>query len=73
VNLGLNAVCLHVSSLGLDGGGAARAIEVAHQAGLEVMTWTATPAEAVRAAAVGIDAVCVDDVPGTLAALAVPR
>jgi glycerophosphoryl diester phosphodiesterase len=72
VNLGLDAACLHVSSLGLDGDGAARAIEVAHAAGLEVMTWTATPSEAVRAAAVGIDAVCVDDVPGTVAALA-PR
>jgi glycerophosphoryl diester phosphodiesterase len=72
-NLGLNAVCLHVGTLGLNGGGgddaAARAIEVAHAAGLEVMTWTATPTEALRAVAVGIDAVCVDDVPGTVAAL----
>jgi glycerophosphoryl diester phosphodiesterase len=71
-NLGLNAACLHVSSLGLNGGGdgaAARAIEVAHAAGLEIMTWTATPSEAVRAVAVGVDAVCVDDVPGTVAAL----
>lgn len=68
-NLGLDAVCLYVDSLRLDGDGAARAIEVAHAAGLEVMTWTATPSEAVRAVAVGIDAVCVDDVPGTVAAL----
>jgi glycerophosphoryl diester phosphodiesterase len=72
VNLGLTAVCLYVGSLGLDSGGAAVAIEVAHLAGLEVMTWTATPSQAVRAAAIGIDAVCVDDVPGTVAALAVP-
>jgi len=71
-NLGLDAACLFVGSLGLDGGGGARAIEVAHLAGLEVMTWTATPSEAVRAAAAGVDAVCVDDVPGTVAALAAP-
>lgn len=73
VNLGLDAACLYVGSLGLDDGGAARAIEVAHLAGLEVMAWTATPSQAVRAAALGIDAVCVDDVPGTVAALAAPR
>jgi glycerophosphoryl diester phosphodiesterase len=77
VNLGLDAACLYVGSLGLaDGvasGRAARAIEVAHLAGLEVMIWTATPAQAARAAALGIDAVCVDDVPGTVAALAAHR
>jgi len=79
VNLGLDVACLFVGSLGLDGdeglagGLAARAVEVAHRAGLEVMTWTASPAQATRAAAIGIDAVCVDDVPGTLAALAVHR
>jgi glycerophosphoryl diester phosphodiesterase len=70
VNLGLDVACLYVGSLGLDGGGASLAIEVAHRAGLEVMTWTATPSQAVRAVAVGIDAVCVDDVAGTVAALA---
>ncbi len=72
VNLGLDAACLYVGSLGLDGEGAARAIEVAHLAGVEVMTWTATPSQAVSAAAAGIDAVCVDDVPGTVAALSAP-
>jgi len=77
VNLGLDAACLYVGSLGLDGSDdgqdgrrAARAIEVAHLAGLEVMAWTATPSQAVRAAAAGVDAVCVDDVPGAVAALA---
>ncbi len=69
-NLGLDAACLYVGSLVLDGDGATRAIEVAHAAGLEVMTWTATPSQALRAVAVGVDAVCVDDVPGTVAALA---
>jgi hypothetical protein len=34
------------------------------------MTWTATPPQAVRVVAAGIDAVCVDDVAGTVAALA---
>jgi len=66
VNLGLDAACLYVGGLER----AARPVEVAHQAGLEVMIWTATPAQAVRAAALGVDAVCVDDVPGTVAALA---
>jgi glycerophosphoryl diester phosphodiesterase len=51
-------------------GSAAHTIELAHLAGLEVMTWTATPAQAVRAAAAGIDAVCVDEIPAVQAALA---
>lgn len=55
---------------GLVRGSAAHTIELAHQAGLEVMTWTATPAQAVRAAAAGIDAVCVDDIAAVQAALA---
>jgi hypothetical protein len=33
------------------------------------MTWTATPTQAVRAAAAGIDAVCVDDLPAVRSAL----
>jgi len=70
VNLGLDAACLYVGTLGHDGDGGARVIEVAHRAGIEVMTWTATPAQAVLAAAAGIDAVCVDDIAGTRAALA---
>lgn len=76
-NLGLDAACLYSGTLHLDGNerragrvSAARAIELAHQAGIEVMTWTPTPAQAARAAAAGVDAVCVDDIPGTQAALA---
>jgi glycerophosphoryl diester phosphodiesterase len=79
-NLELDAACLYVGTLQLEGQDdtavpalAAHVFEAAHQAGLEVMTWTATPAEAARAAAAGIDAVCVDDVPGTIAALATAR
>jgi glycerophosphoryl diester phosphodiesterase len=76
-NLGLDAACVYTATLHLDRdeggrvrGSAAHTIELAHQAGLEVMTWTATPAQAVRAAAAGIDAVCVDDIPAVQAALA---
>lgn len=76
-NLGLDAACVYTATLHLDRdedgrvrGSAAHTIELAHQAGLEVMTWTATPAQSVRAAAAGIDAVCVDDIPAVQAALA---
>lgn len=71
-NLGLDVACLYAGTLDLDhdGRAAAHVFDAAHRAGLEVMTWTATPAQAARAAAAGIDAVCVDDVPGAQAALA---
>jgi glycerophosphoryl diester phosphodiesterase len=76
-NLGLDAACVYTATLHLDRddggpvrGSAAHTIELAHQAGLEVMTWTATPAQAVRAAGAGIDAVCVDDITAVQAALA---
>jgi glycerophosphoryl diester phosphodiesterase len=46
------------------------ALTAAHRAGLEVLVWCPDPADAVRYADAGADAVCVDDVPGTLAALA---
>jgi glycerophosphoryl diester phosphodiesterase len=76
-NLGLDVACVYTATLQLDRdsaesvrGSAAHTIELAHQAGLEIMTWTATPAQAVRAAAAGIDAVCVDDIPAVQAALA---
>jgi glycerophosphoryl diester phosphodiesterase len=79
-NLGLDVACVYTATLHLDRdderpgrGGAAHTIELAHQAGLEVMTWTATPVQAVRAAAAGIDAMCVDDIPAVQAALAGAR
>ncbi len=78
--LGLDVACVYTATLHLDGdehgpvrGSAAHTIELAHEAGLEVMTWTATPVQAVRAAAAGIDAVCVDDIPAVLATLAAAR
>lgn len=75
--LGLAAVSMHAGSFGLqhdgpraEGRPPAELIERAHQAGLEVMAWCPGPADAARLAAAGIDAVCVNDIPGVLAAVA---
>lgn len=65
-NLGLDVVCLHTSSLERD---PQDAVDAAHRAALEVMVWTAEPGQAAGLAAAGADAICVDDIPGTLAAL----
>ena len=77
-NLGLDAVCLHTGTLNLHRDqigpaslGPERIIETAHRAGLEVLAWSPSPAEAVRLAQAGADAVCVNDMPGVQAALAV--
>jgi glycerophosphoryl diester phosphodiesterase len=78
VNLGLDVACLHTSAVlsGWAGGAsrpgeltAAAVIQAARQAGLEVLAWVADPAEAVALARAGADAICIDDVPGVLAAL----
>jgi glycerophosphoryl diester phosphodiesterase len=76
-NLGLDAVCLHTGTLNLHRDpirsgelGPELIIETAHRAGLEVMAWSPGPAEAVRLVRAGVDAVCVNDVPGVQAALA---
>ena len=66
-NLGMDAVCLHIDSLRSEAG---RVVEFAHRARLEVMAWSAGPAQALALALAGVDAVCVDDIPGTQAALA---
>ena len=75
-NLGMDAVCLHTGTLNLQRDrmrqmdlSAERIIETAHRAGLEVLSWSPSPAEAVRLAAAGADAVCVNDIPGVQAAL----
>jgi glycerophosphoryl diester phosphodiesterase len=47
-----------------------RIIETAHRAGLEVLIWSPSPADAVRLAHADADAVCVNDIPGVQAALA---
>jgi glycerophosphoryl diester phosphodiesterase len=66
-NLGMDAVCLHTDSLRTE---PERIVEFAHKSGLEVMAWSPDPALAVALAEAGVDAVCVDDIPGTQAALA---
>ncbi len=48
---------------------AAEAVSAAHEAGLDVLIWCPDPAAATSYAAAGADALCVDDVPATLAAL----
>jgi len=81
--LDLQAVGLHTGSFGERGEAgctageqqpvAADAIDAAHEAGLDVLVWCPGPVAALRYAAAGADALCVDDVPGTLAALGGPR
>ncbi|MFC7327483.1 glycerophosphodiester phosphodiesterase [Marinactinospora rubrisoli] len=44
-------------------------VDVAHRAGLEVVSWCPDPVDAARFAEAGVDAVVVDDVPGVVAAL----
>jgi glycerophosphoryl diester phosphodiesterase len=74
--LGLAAISMHAGAFGLqrdEPRAAAGLIERAHQAGLAVMAWCPGPADSARLAAAGIDAVCVNDVPGVLAAVAPDR
>lgn len=74
--LGMTAVSMNAAAFGLQRDvpravdrEPAELIERAHQAGLEVLAWCPGPQDAARLAAAGIDAVCVNDVPGVLAAL----
>jgi glycerophosphoryl diester phosphodiesterase len=76
-NLGLEAVSLHTGTMNLhrDHPGPAdltpeQIIDTAHRAGLEILIWSPSPAEALRLAQAGGDAVCVNDIPGVQAALA---
>jgi glycerophosphoryl diester phosphodiesterase len=75
-NLGLQGVCLHTGSFGLNRienrpvhRPAAYSMEIAHRAGLEVLAWCPQPDKVAEYIEAGVDAVCVNDVPGTLAAL----
>ena len=75
-HLGLEVVAVHTGSLlpERDGPGSmhhdpAYAIDVAHQAGLEVAAWCPSPEAAVRLAEAGTDAFVVDDLAGVLTAL----
>jgi glycerophosphoryl diester phosphodiesterase len=76
--LGLHAVAMHTGSLQLpDADGihrgrhrpASHTIEVAHQAGLDVLIWCPQPSEVAHYAAAGVDAVIVNDIPGAVTAL----
>lgn len=44
-------------------------LEIAHRAGMQVYAWNPDPVSAAALVRAGLDAVCVDDVPGTLAEL----
>ena len=76
VHLGVEAVAPHWTSFGPNAVDlaptfrpAAHAVDVAHRAGLEVVVWCPTAEVASELLSVGVDAVVVDDVPTTLAAL----
>ena len=72
-NLGFDAVCMSTRTLRISGEGepqAQRIVGVAHEAGLEVVAWSPDPAEAVELARAGVDALCINDIPGVRAALA---
>ena len=72
-NLGFDAVCLSTRTLRVGRGGGPQTrqiLDVAHEAGLEVMAWSPDPAESVELAEAGADALCVNDIPGVRAALA---
>lgn len=77
VHLGVDVVAAHWSSFGpnvVDRAPsfrpAAHAVDVAHRAGLEVVAWCPAAEVAVELLGAGVDAVVVDDVPRTVAALA---
>ncbi|MFC3997058.1 glycerophosphodiester phosphodiesterase [Nocardiopsis sediminis] len=74
--MGCAIVAIDARSFGLTGDAprpGRRSVEytvgVAHRAGLEVVSWCPDPVDAARFADAGVDAVVVDDVPGTVAAL----
>jgi glycerophosphoryl diester phosphodiesterase len=67
VHLGLDVVAPHVQSFRLDepgsAGESARAMQLAHGAGLQVVAWCPGPDEVERLVALGVDCLIVDDVP----------
>ena len=72
-HLDLDVVCLHHGSFGpnrVETGpvhrSPARSVEVAHDAGLEVMTWCPGPEGVAPLVTAGVDALCVNDVPTML-------
>ncbi|QBI52462.1 glycerophosphodiester phosphodiesterase [Streptomonospora litoralis] len=74
--LGCAIVAIDARSFGLAGDPprpgrreVAYTVDVAHRAGLEVVSWCPDPVDAARFTDAGVDAVVVDDVPGVVAAL----
>src|SRR5699024_11036334 len=74
---GCPIVAVDARALGVDGGGPhpgrrslEYTVEIAHRAGLEIMSWRPEPVDAARYPAARVDAVVVDDVPGPVAARA---
>jgi glycerophosphoryl diester phosphodiesterase len=75
VHLGADAVAVHFGSFDLGQDGAplgerepAHVVGVAHEAGLQVVSWCPRPAEAKKLGAAGVDCLIVDDVPRAAAA-----
>lgn len=75
-HLRMQAVCLHTGSFGpnpIEQAPVHRPLDycvrVAHEAGLEVLAWCPDAAAGPEFATAGVDALCVNDVSGTLAAL----
>jgi glycerophosphoryl diester phosphodiesterase len=73
VHLGAQTLAVHTGSLigrsgteGVSDSELATGVDAAHGAGLEVVVWCPPPQHALRLAADGVDAVCVDDVPRSL-------
>jgi glycerophosphoryl diester phosphodiesterase len=76
VHLGMQAVCVHVDSFGPNRiepqpvhRPLAYTLQVAHEAGLEVLAWCPDTEAAARFADAGVDAMCVNEVPSVLDAL----
>ena len=74
--MGCPLVAIDARSFGLTGDGprpGRRSVEytvdLAHRAGIEVLSWCPDPVDAARFAEAGMDAVVVDDVPGVVSAL----
>jgi glycerophosphoryl diester phosphodiesterase len=77
VHLGADVVAVHFASFDfgqkdapLGERDAAHVVGVAHEAGLEVVTWCPQPAAAAKLAAAGVDCLIVDDAPRAAAAAA---
>ncbi|RKS05483.1 glycerophosphoryl diester phosphodiesterase [Nocardiopsis sp. Huas11] len=76
LGMGCPIVAIDARSFGLTGEdprpgrrSVAYTVDVAHRAGLQVLSWCPDPVDAARFAQEGVDAVVVDDVPGTVSAL----